>query len=101
MTYSLTFHPAALTEYSEARIWYELRRHDLGMQFERVVENKIEEIISNPRAYSLNKGTYRQAKIQQFPFVIVFGLNEKKRVIYISAVFHTKRDPRRKYRPIK
>ena len=33
-----------------------------------------------------------------FPYVIVYKINKRKKLIYISAIYHTKRNPKYKYR---
>lgn len=100
MTYTITFHPKAMEEYRDASIWYELQQNGLGIRFEEVVEDKITQIINNPSVFSIIKGPYRQAKTEIFPFVIVYKLNERKREVYVSSIFHTKRNPREKFRTL-
>lgn len=98
MIYTLSFHPNALDEYKAASIWYETRQEGLGIRFEKAIDNKIKQMLLNPLAFSKNKNSYRQARAATFPFVIVYKVNEQKQEVYISAIYHTSRNPRGKYR---
>ncbi len=98
MIYSINFHPEALSEYRAASIWYEEQQEGLGIRFEKTIDNKIRQILQNPAAFSKNKNSYRQAITRTFPFVIVYRVNARKHEIYVSAIYHTSRNPRGKYR---
>ncbi len=98
MTYTISFHPIALEEYKAASIWYEERQEGLGLRFEKAIDSKIRQILHNPLAFAKNKGSYRQAKTRTFPFVIVYKLNDRMHEVYVSAIYHTSRNPRGKYR---
>ena len=98
MKYGVTFHPESLKEYLEASIWYEMQAEGLGARFEQSVEQKVAQIVNSPYLFSIIGGAYRQAGIDSFPFVIVYKFRKHKKDIYISAIFHTKRNPRHKFR---
>ena len=97
MIYTISFHPIALEEYLSASIWYEQQQEGLGLRFEKAIDNKIKQILHNPLAFAKNKHSFRQASTRTFPFVIVYKINSRKREIYISAIYHTKRKPMGKY----
>jgi hypothetical protein len=44
MMLNLVIHPEADKEYSEARMWYEVQKNDLGKRFELSVETIIKKI---------------------------------------------------------
>ena len=98
MTYTISFHPTALDEYKAASIWYEQQQDNLGIRFEKAIDNKIKQILHNPLAFAKNKRSYRQARTRTFPFVIVYKINSRRHEVYISAIYHTSRNPRGKYR---
>jgi plasmid stabilization system protein ParE len=81
-------------------MWYEAQLEGLGMRFENAIRKKLQDISSHPLTYSKKKGAFRQATIRNFPFVIVYKIKEPKNTIHISAIFHTKRNPKNKYRNI-
>jgi plasmid stabilization system protein ParE len=98
MNYHITFHPESLKEYLEASIWYEMQAEGLGARFEQSVDKRISQIANNPDAFSIVSDPYRQAGIESFPFVIVYTFRKHRQDVYISAIFHTKRNPRHKFR---
>jgi hypothetical protein len=98
MTYSLIFHIEALTEYNEATLWYGGVSEGLGLRFENAVERKLLQITTNPLAYAKKYRAYRQAPVQGFPFLIVYKVNESRHTMYVSAIFHISRNPKKKYR---
>ena len=98
MTYSISFHPEALEEYKAASIWYEERQEGLGIKFEKIIDDKIGKILHNPTAFAKSKGLYRQAKTRTFPFVIVYKVNNLRKEIYVSAIYHISRKSNAKYR---
>ncbi len=95
---TVTFHPKAEDEYTEASKWYEQKQEGHGLKFEKAIDNKIRRIQSNPYLFSENKRSYRQVSVRKFPFVIVYRYYIRKRDVFISAIYHTSRNPRGKFR---
>jgi plasmid stabilization system protein ParE len=98
MPYQLVFHPVAEKEYEEAYRWYNDQLSGLGVRFERAVELKLEIIQSKPLIYGRKRGAFHEAVVDTFPYVIVYKVYESQKTILISAVYHTSRNPKRKYR---
>ena len=98
MSYQLVFHPEADKEYMEAYQWYEKEQKGLGARFERMVGLHIQQISDAPENYHYSKVPYREVSTEGFPYVIVYKINKRKKLIFISAIYHTKRNPKYKYR---
>lgn len=98
MSYKLTFHPKADKEYREAYNWYERIQKGLGERFEKMVEKRLQQIIAHPENYGFGKNNYREVATDIFPYTIVYKLNKPKNMIYVVAIYHAKRNPKRKYR---
>ncbi len=99
MSWQFRFHPLAKEEYKEAFTWYEDKNPGLGDRFGKAVRQKLAQISLKPEAYgSRTDKKFREAKIEFFPFLIVFKMKKRSKVIYISAIHHTSRHPGRKYR---
>jgi len=99
MSYTYWLHEKIQKDLNEGFTWYEERRTGLGYEFLQAIENTISEIIAHPEVYG-SKGNpdFREALIKRFPYVIVYRIYKRKKEIFISAVHHTKRFPRKKYR---
>jgi len=86
----------ARLEIFEAWKWYEKQKTGLGDRFEDEVFRKIALIEANPFHYPLKKKA-REAVIDDFPFLIVYRVNKNQKLIMIVSVFHTSRNPVKKY----
>lgn len=96
--YSTIFHPAALTEYMDASLRYEQQLPGLSLRFEAAIEDKLNKLLDNPFAHPIKKAQFRQAVVDHFPFLVVYKVDESRGIIYISAIFHMRRNPKKKYR---
>lgn len=50
----------------------------------------------NPETYKLEFDVYRQAVVKRFPLVIIY--TKMGSTILISAIFHTSRNPNKKFK---
>ncbi len=101
MPYPYLLHEKAHEEYIEAYEWYEEKQKGLGDRFMNQVERKLYQISEHPEYYGKRQNNYREAKVENFPFVIVYEFLGKKKLIHISAIYHSKRNPKKKYRRIR
>ncbi len=98
MSYQIQLHPLALVEMQESCTWYEERLAGLGVRFLVAVHEQFEIIRVSPSLFSKKKGHYRSTIVKGFPFTIVYEVLEEKKIVFISYVFHSKRNPKLKYR---
>jgi len=49
-------------------------------------------------SFPKKKSSYREVKIHTFPYLIVYKILPKKKTILVSAIHHTSRSPKTKYR---
>jgi plasmid stabilization system protein ParE len=77
--------------------WYEDRFQGLGDRFLKEVTDKIKIIENSPDRYPTRFKNYKEAVLKTFPFLIIYRVNSKKKLVRIVSVFHTSRDPRKKY----
>ncbi len=98
MAFQIIFHPQAEKEFNTAYQWYEERLERLGERFAEAIEERLNQIAKSPLLYPKKKNSYREAKAETFPYLIIYKVYDKKKVILISAIYHTSRNPRRKYR---
>ena len=98
--FHLIFHPEASKEFGEAYIWYEVNKKGLGKRFVMAIETLLVKIQNDPHLFRYAKRPFREAAVPIFPFTIVFKIDNKKKIINILAIFHTSRNPGKKYRNI-
>jgi toxin ParE1/3/4 len=85
------FEPAAKEEFAAAAEWYERQRGGLGDHFVEVILALIDRICEHPMMFAVVDGDVRQAIERQFPYSILFRIQNG--LVVIIAVFHSSRDP--------
>ncbi|MDA3911287.1 MAG: type II toxin-antitoxin system RelE/ParE family toxin [Bacteroidales bacterium] len=85
--------PLAKEDIRETALWYNKRQKGLGKRFTTEVREKVHFIRQNPKAYNVRYDDVRTAVLNVFPFMVHFTIDEKNKIIIISAVLHTGRNP--------
>jgi plasmid stabilization system protein ParE len=94
----IELHSAAQKELTEAFLWYEQRSLGLGVRFIEAVNKKLIELAKYPDRYAKRKSEFREVSTNIFPYIIIYEFLSKEKVVFISYIFHSKRNPKLKYR---
>ena len=97
MAYSFLIKEEATKELTAAFLWYEDQQEGLGKTFRTKLNSKLNLICSNPLHYKTSYKKYHEALVDTFPFLIVYVINEKEKLIIVMAIFHTSRNPKKKF----
>jgi plasmid stabilization system protein ParE len=97
MTYKIELLPRARKELLDAWDWYDDRWSGLGDRFMAEITKKLAQIEKTPERYVERKNGFRETKIKVFPYLIIFRVQKRKKIIAISSIFHTSRNPKKKY----
>lgn len=98
MSYTIVISERAYNELSDACEWYDDRIEGLGDKFREIVFDKFAEIKKNPIRARMRRKHYYEDLIKKFPYLIIYRTSEDTKEVYISSVFHTSRNPRKKYK---
>ncbi len=98
MNYKHIYAPVAFSEYKEAVEWYDERSKTAAENFVRDVKEKIESICLNPLRHRNTYKYFRETSLKKYPFCIVYFVDENKKIVVITSVYHHKRNPKRKYK---
>ncbi len=98
MKHLIDIYILAQKELDDAYQWYQERQHGLGIRFMNAVDKKLQEIANNPQRYAKRNGNYRETMVDVFPYTIVYEILEKEKIVFVLHVFHTKRNPKLKYK---
>ena len=98
MSYPYRLHAQAHVEYIEAYEWYELRQPGLGNRFMNAVEKRLKQISQHPEYFGKRHTHFRETKVENFPYLIVYEFFKRKRLIHIAAIYHSSRSLKGKYR---
>jgi plasmid stabilization system protein ParE len=101
MMYKVELLSRARRELIDAWDWYDDKWTGLGDRFMREVEKKLAQIEKTPERYSERRKGFRETKVRVFPYLIIYRMQKRKKIIAISSIFHTSRNPKRKYSGMK
>lgn len=85
--------PLAKKDISQAAHWYNTKQKGLGKRFIADVRQQVKYICQNPHSVEIRYDKTRCVVLDVFPFMIHFHTDESKKLMIISAVFHTSLDP--------
>lgn len=77
----------------ESIVWYNNEKENLGFEFYESVVEKINLLTEKPLHYSKRFKDVRTAKVNKYPYLIYFKIQESSSVINILGVLHTSRNP--------
>ena len=83
----------AFKDIQEAIEWYELQLKGLGNRYKIQTIKSINSLKKNPFVFSVKYNDIRCRKIEKFPFLIHYVMDEDIKTITVFAVFHTSRSP--------
>jgi mRNA-degrading endonuclease RelE of RelBE toxin-antitoxin system len=98
MSYAVVFLSRARKELLDAWDWYEERQFGLGDRFFNEISRKIEKIQKLPQSYPSKQKGFYESRIDVFPYLIIYRIQKQKKIVVITSIFHTKRNPKTKYR---
>ncbi len=93
MHFHLKIDTDALNDIQETIEWYELQLKGLGLRYKTQAKKQINSLKKEPYIFSIKYNEIRCRKIEKFPFLIHYLINENTNIITIFAVFHTSRNP--------
>ena len=94
----IELHSGAQKELAEAFHWYEERSSGLGLRFIEAVNKRLVELSHYPERYAKRKSEFREVSTNIFPYVLIYEFLSKEKIVFVSYVFHSKRNPKLKYR---
>ena len=94
----IELHESAQKELEEALQWYENRSTGLGVKFIEAISNKLNEISIHPDRYAKRIDEFREVSTNIFPYILIYEFLPKEKVVFVSYVFHSKRNPTLKYK---
>jgi plasmid stabilization system protein ParE len=93
--YKTVILPLAKRDIREAALWYNSNQKGLGNRFIAQVRRKVKFIRENPQAVGVRYDNVRTAVIEVFPFMLHYIIDNDKKLVVVSAVYHTSLDPDR------
>lgn len=91
--YKTVILPLAKEDIRNAAKWYNEKQKGLGNRYITQIREKVHFIRQNPQTGNIRYDNVRIMVLNIFPFMIHYTIDEKSKVIIISAVLHTSRNP--------
>ena len=88
----------AQKEIEESWAWYEDRFAGLGDRFLNEILECLHQIELNPDRFPTKFKSYKEAVVDTFPFLVIYRINKKSNIVRVVSMFHTSRNPKRKYK---
>jgi len=70
----------------------------LGDEFKLSVNDALQKLKEKPQFFGFCKRPFREVSVNKFPYTIVFEISDTETIVFISAIYHTSRNPKKKYR---
>ncbi len=86
--------PSAINDIVQAVEYYNSKQIRLGEKFKTNLNKYIESLSINPY-YAFKYKDFRCLHIRQFPFLILFYINERDKIVLINAIFNTYQNPKK------
>ena len=96
--YKVVFRNRANIDFIDAYTWYEKQQEGLGERFFNAIVNKSELISSDPHLFKTSYNKYHEVLLDKFPYLIIYTINDRQKIVRIMAIFHTSRNPHNKYK---
>ena len=93
MSYILKIDSDAFKNIQETTEWYEMQSKGLGLRYKTQAKKQINFLKKDPYLFSIKYNEIRCWKIEKFPFLIHYLIDENTKTIAVFAVFHTSRNP--------
>lgn len=93
MRFQLKIDTDALNDIQKTFEWYELQLKGLGLRYKTQAKKQINSLKKDPYLFSIKYNEIRCRKIEKFPFLIHYLINENTKTVTVFAVFHTSRNP--------
>jgi plasmid stabilization system protein ParE len=98
LKYPIVYTARAEKDLVDSFTWYEQQQKGLGARFIDAVKYRIHAIEENPELFAIKFKSYREASIPVFPYVVIYRIIEREKIIRVYSVFHTAKNTKRKYR---
>lgn len=96
--YESIFTPEAQEEYEAGLLWYANRSKSAAEFFALSLEASLDEIEQRPKSYPRITSLDHEIHLKSYPYTLVYRIDEERKLVVITSVFHQSRDPQNKYK---
>jgi len=100
MSFQYILHKAAQQDYEEAVQWYMERSEQAASGFVSVIDSALQLVCNFPDRWRNEYKHFYELGVKKYPYTIIYSIEKAKQLIIVSAIYHHKRNPKKKYRKI-
>jgi hypothetical protein len=93
LEYKIKIDEDALLDIKNASFWYGNQLIGLDIRYKTQVIKQINQLKKNPYIFAIKYNNIRCMKIEKFPFLVHYVINDDMKLIEIFSVIHTSRSP--------
>lgn len=93
MSYTIKLIPLARKDLKEAKKWHDNISKKLGDEFKDAVNAEIDYIGEYPEHFQKRYKELRLSLVKRFSFAILYLIDDKRKMVIIFGVLHTRRNP--------
>lgn len=96
MTYKLVLLETASADITDAFEWYQMQSEFAAAYLVERLEEAFQRITETPLIYQKVHREFRQVVLTPFPYALIYSINKNE--ITVFKLWHTSRNPRKKYK---
>lgn len=100
MSFTYIMHELAQKDYEVSLEWYMERSVLAAENFIKAVNTTLSLICDNPTQWRNGYKQCYELGLKNYPFSIIYTVETDKKLVVVTALYHHKRNPRKKYRRI-
>jgi len=99
--YHYLLEPSAQSEYEKSLEWYSERSEKASIHFILGIENTLKLICKDPYQFKNAYKTFHELSVKKYPYTIIYSIEEEIKTVVIFSIYHHKRNPKLKYKPVR
>ena len=92
MRFRVEYNPEFFDDIAQAVDWYNERSEGLGDRFFKSVKEQTKRLSISALQYAVRYDDIRCVRIEKFPYLVHYRINEQDKIVKVEALFHTSRD---------
>jgi len=94
MKFVVEYNPEFFNDLVQAVDWYDDRQIGLGKRFFNQVRKQTEKLSTSALFFAVKYDNIRCFRIEKFPYMVHYRVNEETATVNVEALFHTSRNPK-------
>ena len=92
--FKVKYNPDFFDDLVQSVDWYNEQRSGLGDRFFKSVKKQTAKLSTHALCFAVRYSDIRCMRIENFPYMVHYRVNEHTKTVNVEALFHTSRDPK-------